>query len=565
MATQAQINLAAYKSGKTPEEIQRLLVEKQGMTAPAIPQVSTSVQPRPWVTQQGNTLNVTQDVYSKVTPEILAQAQNKGFNVQAAQPWTQNTTAQPWSVASLLGDWFWAEDPFIQQYTQDQLNQYNQVIDETAIRKQKESELQAQIDAINAVYADRLRQEKTKGQGRLGSGRALQARSGLIGSDFGAAQTENISQLNREQEQSVENERLALVNQLLSGAQKSAADEIAAKRLAKEAGGREYLNYLANAQTRKTQRTQDAARKLLALGKSPQDITDEELRSAGISRTDLITSYTDAQTALAQQSAKDAEERAKAQLEQQKTQAEIDKIAADIQKIGADASMYYEVGNQIFEKGTNNFIGYASKLGGSRGTGGGGGGGSGSWTFTIDGQVYNSQLYSGLKSPTATAVRWQVSAFKSEPTVTNFNQIQEWYLLTKSISDKTKNPTDDQALIYSLAKALDPGSVVREGEYATVQKYAQSWVDAYGTWVSQALNGTWFLSEKARKNIKSTIESKYNTSKKTYDNLYKQYEEGINSLTGRQDGAKFIKDYTVSESGTQASTPEVANNNPLWI
>lgn len=118
----------------------------------------------------------------------------------------------------------------------DQWNTYNQVIDETAIRKQKESELQAQIDAINAVYADRKREEMTKGQGRLGSGRALQARSGLIGSDFGAAQTENISQLNREQEQSVENERLALVNQLLSGAQKSAADEIAAKRLAKEAG-----------------------------------------------------------------------------------------------------------------------------------------------------------------------------------------------------------------------------------------------------------------------------------------------------------------------------------------
>lgn len=161
----------------------------------------------------------------------------------------------------------------------------------------------------------------------------------------------------------------------MSQAQSNAAQEIAAKRAAKEAGGREYLNYLSNAQTRKTQRTQDAARKLLALGKSPQDITDEELRSAGISRSDLITSYTDAQTALAQQSAKDAEERAKAQLEQQKTQAEIDKIAADIQKIGADASMYYEVGNQIFEKGTNNFVGYASKLGSARGTGGGGGGG----------------------------------------------------------------------------------------------------------------------------------------------------------------------------------------------
>lgn len=35
MPTQQEINLAAYKSGKTPEEIQRLLQEKQGIT-PAI-------------------------------------------------------------------------------------------------------------------------------------------------------------------------------------------------------------------------------------------------------------------------------------------------------------------------------------------------------------------------------------------------------------------------------------------------------------------------------------------------------------------------------------------------
>jgi len=34
MPTQAQINLAAYKSGKKPEEIQRLLQEKQGTSAP---------------------------------------------------------------------------------------------------------------------------------------------------------------------------------------------------------------------------------------------------------------------------------------------------------------------------------------------------------------------------------------------------------------------------------------------------------------------------------------------------------------------------------------------------
>lgn len=84
--------------------------------------------------------------------------------------------------------------------------------------------------------------------------------------------------------------------------------------------------------------------------------------------------------------------------------------------------------------------------------------------------------------------------------------------------------------------------------------------------MTQAVNGTGFLSEQARKNIKATIEAKYNTSKKTYDNLYKQYETGINSLTGRQDGDKFIKDYTVgdvpqSTGGTAAETGN--SNNPL--
>ena len=34
--------------------------------------------------------------------------------------------------------------------------------------------------------------------------------------------------------------------------------------------------------------------------------------------------------------------------------------------------------------------------------------------------------------------------------------------------------TDDQALIYTFAKVMDPNSVVRESEYQTVQDYSQS-------------------------------------------------------------------------------------------
>jgi hypothetical protein len=47
MATQQEINLAAYKSGKTPEEIQRLLAEKQGMASPtpSVPNQVPNLQP----------------------------------------------------------------------------------------------------------------------------------------------------------------------------------------------------------------------------------------------------------------------------------------------------------------------------------------------------------------------------------------------------------------------------------------------------------------------------------------------------------------------------------------
>lgn len=169
----------------------------------------------------------------------------------------------------------------------------------------------------------------------------------------------------------------------------------------------------------------------------------------------------------------------------------------------------------------------------------------------------NPQLYKGLSTPTATAVRSAVTKYSSEPIVQNFATIQEGYNFSKALDTKTKNPADDQALVYSLAKALDPGSVVREGEYATAQKYSQSWINAYGKGITQALAGTGFLSETARENIKKTIKQKYDSSKVGYDNQYNQTAQQINNLTGRKDGTNFLKSYVTPEgaSGSGASDP----------
>ena len=136
-----------------------------------------------------------------------------------------------------------------------------------------------------------------------------------------------------------------------------------------------------------------------------------------------------------------------------------------------------------------------------------------------------------------------VSQFQNSPIVQNYNAIDEGYTFAKSLSNTTTNPADDQALIYALAKALDPGSVVREGEYATAQKYAQSLVQSYGKSVEQALSGTGFLSTGARKNIKSTIESRFNAAQKSYDNLFSETERRVNLIGNTDKGGQLLNNY----------------------
>ena len=152
------------------------------------------------------------------------------------QPAWGTMPATPWSASSILGDGY-GEDPFITQYNQDQLNAYNQTIDPQAAYDEQVKQRQAQIDATNAMYRDQLNQARIRGQWRIGSGTAMQARGGLLGSDFWAAQTNAIQDTNTQVENSIEQERLVAVNQILSQAQQDATAEIAAKRAAKEAGG----------------------------------------------------------------------------------------------------------------------------------------------------------------------------------------------------------------------------------------------------------------------------------------------------------------------------------------
>jgi hypothetical protein len=139
----------------------------------------------------------------------------------------------------------------------------NAPIDEEAIKAAALAERQKQIDATNAVYADILQQAKVTGQGRIGTNTAQMARGGLIGSDFGNAQANTVEAANNDIYKTVDLERNAAVQAIMTEARNSAVADIAAKRKAKEAGATAFTEYLAGAGERKAKKSRETAISLL--------------------------------------------------------------------------------------------------------------------------------------------------------------------------------------------------------------------------------------------------------------------------------------------------------------
>jgi hypothetical protein len=160
---------------------------------------------------------------------------------------------------------------------------------------------------------------------------------------------------------------------------------------------------------------------------------------------------------------------------------------------------------------------------------------------TVD--VSKNKLLASLDKEQRARVDKIANNFDNEAVIKNFSVIQEGIQFANSLNPNSTSPSDDQALIYSFAKVMDPNSVVREGEYATVQKYAQSWTDSFGFNVSRILNNKEFLTPEARANMKATMDQRYGASLNQYENVYKEYGRRIDAITGQGGGTSMVTDY----------------------
>ncbi len=155
-----------------------------------------------------------------------------------------------------------------------------------------------------------------------------------------------------------------------------------------------------------------------------------------------------------------------------------------------------------------------------------------------------------------------VSEFGSNPVVKRYQTVSEGYDFIKSLQDRLKSgqpltSADNIGVLYAFAKIMDPDSAVREGEYDTIQKYAQSWSQAFGLKANRILNNEQFLTNEAISNLTSVIEAKYNSINKSFQNTQSEYNRKIEEAKLGSLGGSIV-DYSkpFNKSGQEQTIKE---------
>src|SRR6185503_17898790 len=120
-------------------------------------------------------------------------------------------------------------------------------VDEQAVRDSVAKNMQGQIDATNSYYADLVNRQDQVNQNNTGSTRAVDARSGLLGSDFGNAHAANQESANQKATGAIRDEQASKIAAIQGNIDSIAQGEIAAKKQEALGNADAYSKYLADA------------------------------------------------------------------------------------------------------------------------------------------------------------------------------------------------------------------------------------------------------------------------------------------------------------------------------
>jgi len=92
-------------------------------------------------------------------------------------------------------------------------------------------------------------------------------------------------------------------------------------------------------------------------------------------------------------------------------------------------------------------------------------------------------------------------------------------------ASKSQGGANDVALIYAFMKAQDPGSVVKEGEFATAQKYSGSLYDMFGIKFDRIRGGSDMLTPEQRQSMIRAAETAFGSQEQSYSAFREQFAD----------------------------------------
>ena len=143
-----------------------------------------------------------------------------------------------------------------------------------------------------------------------------------------------------------------------------------------------------------------------------------------------------------------------------------------------------------------------------------------------------ASLQGGINQKTIIRADAKVREFLQLPAVKKYQEVAEIEDYVKAFPVDAANAADDYTLLVTLAKAVDPASVAREGEVKAASNSAQSILDSFQIRAESVLNRSRGLTTPARRAIIKAIESKISPNIKSYTNVRNTYKAIIGNLPG---------------------------------
>lgn len=141
-------------------------------------------------------------------------------------------------------------------------------------------------------------------------------------------------------------------------------------------------------------------------------------------------------------------------------------------------------------------------------------------------------------------------AFDNEAIVKEYNTIRR---NLETYNNLGTSATDDIQRVYTFAKVADPNSAVKEGEYASIEKYAQAVAQRAGLQLSRVFSPTGILTPEARTAMGLTLQTSLNASQSSYNQIQSEYQRQIDAAYSGQ--PRQLTQYTPPQNYGPVYTP----------